>query len=133
MRRPLLLIVSSTLLGSATAIADTVADLDLYFIRETDEVAAVLCFGDEVNDCGPWAHHYLWEARVRRHVEGDRLPKRFKVLFGHHALRKISFRLTGAKVQPAEGSQRALAPYVVLESQDLQGLPNNSLERSRDR
>jgi hypothetical protein len=106
--------------------ADTIADLDLHFIAETDETAAVLCFDEEGQDCATWARHYLWDARVRKHVAGEKLPERFKVLFGRHALLHADFYLKHAKVLKSQGDQSTLAPYVVIEAERMEMVLHNS-------
>jgi hypothetical protein len=90
------LIGALLLLGTNPCFAEPedelVALVDLKFLRETDETAAVLCLGDEESDCGVWATHYLWKATVRRVYSGVEAERHFLVLYGRHALLKKNIR-----------------------------------------
>ena len=71
---------------------EIVAILDLKFVEDTGDTAAVLCFGEEDADCGVWATYYLFEASVDKVISGELPNDKFLVLFGRHALKKRSFR-----------------------------------------
>ena len=71
---------------------EIVAILDLKFIEDTGDTAAVLCFGENDEDCGAWATYYLFEAKVDKVLSGDLPSDRFLVLYGQHALKKKNFR-----------------------------------------
>lgn len=71
---------------------EIVAILDLKFIEDTGDTAAALCFGENDEDCGVWATHYLFEAKVDKVISGELPDERFLVLFGKHALKKKNFR-----------------------------------------
>jgi hypothetical protein len=90
------LIGALLLLGISPCFAEPeeelVAVVDLKFLRETDETAAVLCLGEEESDCGVWATHYLWRATVRKVYAGAEVERHFLVLYGRHALRKKDIR-----------------------------------------
>lgn len=98
------------LVGTATA-EDFVAIVDLKFLKETDQVAAVLCLGMTDDDCFPWAHHYLWEAKVRKVIRGTNTEKRFLVLHGRHALKKKDLRGVIALMKPLEEASPTGARY----------------------
>ncbi len=84
-----ILVLAVLLAGSGVAgAADIVAKLDLRFLKETDQVVSVMCFGEAEEDCTPWAHGYLFEARVRKVLHGELREKKFLVIYGHHAMYK---------------------------------------------
>jgi hypothetical protein len=96
---------------------EVVAVVDLKFLKETDQTAAVLCLGesDEDEDCVVWAHHYLWEARIRKVIAGAVTEKRFLVLFGRHALMKKDIRNIVVLMKRLESNSPAEARYQILE------------------
>src|ERR1043165_3631879 len=112
--------------------AAAVADVDLKFVRVTDLPASYICFDDEQQQCGVYAVYYLWEATVRRQNSGDPLPKRFKVLFGTHALLKENFRLLGARIIRSDRMKNSKALYEITSVTDFSPLSNKSRERTRD-
>ena len=71
---------------------EIVAVLDLKFIEETDKTAVVMCYGNDDDDCGVWAVHYMFEAKVDKVISGNLPDKRFLVLFGKHALARKNIR-----------------------------------------
>ncbi|MEM9403546.1 MAG: hypothetical protein AAGA44_13800 [Pseudomonadota bacterium] len=74
---------------SPLAVADeVVAIVDMEFVEETEIVAAVLCFGDDESDCGPWAHYYVFRATPTRVLRGELPDEPFLVVLGRHALKK---------------------------------------------
>ncbi len=80
------------MVASNAGAEEIVAIVDLKFIEETEDTAAVLCLGDEDDDCFPWAVYYIFEARIDKVISGNLPDKRFRVLFGRHALKKKNFR-----------------------------------------
>jgi len=112
--------------------AAAVADVDLKFIRVTDLPAAYICFDDEQQQCGVYAVYYLWEATLRRQNSGDPLPRRFRVLFGNHALLKEDFRLLGARIIRSDRMKNSKALYEITNVTEFSPLANKSLERTRD-
>lgn len=73
---------------------ELVAIVDLRFLKETEQVVAVMCFDD---DCGPSAYGYLYEATVRKVVNGHAPRNKFLVIYGRHAMRKNNVRGLAAR------------------------------------
>jgi len=71
---------------------ELVAEVDLKYLKETEQVVAILCYGDHPDDCHPWAHGYLYEARVRKVISGQAPKGKFLVIYGRHALKKQNLR-----------------------------------------
>lgn len=94
---------------------DLVAIVDLKFLRETDQTAAVLCFGDKDEDCVPWATHNLYRATIRKVIHGEESRKTVLVLFGRHAMKKISMRGVIATLSRLEPKNDTGAEYRVAE------------------
>jgi hypothetical protein len=113
--------------------AAAVADVDLKFVRVTDLPAAYICFDEEQKQCDVYAVYYLWEATLRQQNSGDALPKKFRVLFGNHALLREDFRLVGAHIIRSERLKTRKALYEITKVGDFEPLPNKSLERTRGR
>ena len=107
------LIVLAILPSRGVYAQDLVALVDLKFLAETDKVARVLCLGED--NCFPWAHHYLWEAKVRRIISGEETERRFLVLFGAHALKKQDFRGIVAAMDRLESNAPSEARYQISE------------------
>lgn len=87
-------------LSGVTRGEELIAIVDLKYLKETEQVVATMCIGEE---CFPWAHGYLFEARVRKVINGD-LPEganqaKFLVLYGHHAMRTADVRGVVAKLR----------------------------------
>lgn len=93
MVRWIVLLVLSIVAPAAPAAADvpSVALIDLHFIKATDRVGAVMCYGDLDEDCHPWAHIYVYEVRVRKTLHGEAPPKKFRAIYSRHALLKKDF------------------------------------------
>jgi ketosteroid isomerase-like protein len=97
------------LLGASAALAaddPLVAVVDLKFLKETEQVTAIMCYGlaeDGEGDCHPWAYGYLWEARLRRTISGKPAGKTFLVLYGRHALPNKDLRGVVGKFSRLEG------------------------------
>jgi len=98
-------------LGSSACLAQTddlVAVVDLQYLKETGQVTAIMCYGDSPEDCDPWAHGYLFEARVRKVIHGQAPKKKFLVLYGRHAMRKQDLRgVTGRFSKLVDGTDGA--------------------------
>jgi hypothetical protein len=94
MLRWITLLVLSTVASAAPAADDvpSVARVDLHFIKATDRVGAIVCYGDDPDDCHPWAHFYVYEVRLRKTIHGAAPPKKFRAIYSRHALRKKDFR-----------------------------------------
>jgi ketosteroid isomerase-like protein len=97
--------------GGRAEARDAVAVLDLRFLERTDVVTALMCYGDDGDDCHPWATAHLFEARVRKTIHGE-LPKTFKVLYGRHALAESNVRGLVARLNRLEDSSEG-AQYQV--------------------
>jgi hypothetical protein len=67
---------------------DVVAVLDLKFQKETEDVAAWMCYGENEDDCHPWAYFYVFNAEVKEVISGELKKNRITVIFGRHALKK---------------------------------------------
>lgn len=104
--------IGGTVSGAEPA-NDLVAEVDLEFIRETDDVAAVMCMGDSDDDCFPWAHHYLWRARIRRILGGEETQRTFLVLYGRHALSKKDLPRRIVVMKRLEDDSPAQARYQI--------------------
>jgi ketosteroid isomerase-like protein len=72
--------------------SELVAVVDLKYLKETEQVVAIMCYGDLPEDCHPWAHGYLFEARVRKVINGQAPKGKFLVIYGHHAMKKENLR-----------------------------------------
>ena len=82
-------------LASSVSLAEEdelVAVVDLKYLKETEQVVAILCYSDLPEDCHPWAHGYLFEARVRKVISGQAPKGKFLVIYGRHALKKQNLR-----------------------------------------
>lgn len=71
---------------------DLVAILDIKFVKETEDVAEWMCYEENDQDCHPWAYFYLFDAKVKKIVAGDLNEKKFRILFGKHALKRGAHR-----------------------------------------
>lgn len=107
-------------LASSVCLAQTddlVAVVDLKYLRETEQVTAIMCYGDSPGDCHPWAHGLLFEARVRKIIHGQVAKKKFLVLYGRHAMRKQDLRgVTGRfskLVDDADGAEYHMAAMAI--------------------
>ena len=91
---PIIIVFTVVLLstGPKTAAEEIVAILDFKFIEETALTAAVICYGDDEDDCYQHAVHYVFEAKVDKVISGNLPDKRFLVLYGRHALKKKNYR-----------------------------------------
>lgn len=90
-----------------------VAVLDLKFIDETKQAAAWMCYDEIGDNCHPWAYFYVFEARLKKAIEGEFESKKFKVLFGRHALPKRDIKNLVVTMRKLENE--SLADYQVLE------------------
>jgi hypothetical protein len=95
---------------------ELVALVDLKFLRETEETAAVLCWGEEESDCDVWATHYLWRATVRRVYSGTEVERHFLVLYGRHALQKKNISEMTVVLKKLEKDAPFGARYQVVET-----------------
>ena len=115
MRLAILCILCVLAAPPATAADDQIiAVIDLKFIRDTGEAAALMCFGDEDSDCTVWATHHLWEARVREVLAGVETKRKFNVLYGLHALSTRSKRRVTAVLQKLRPDDPTGARYQIL-------------------
>ena len=67
---------------------NVVAVLDLKFISDTEKTSTSICFEDETTECFSWASFYLYEAKIKKVLSGELSSKKFKVIYGRHALKK---------------------------------------------
>ncbi|WP_041590169.1 hypothetical protein [Teredinibacter turnerae] len=92
---------------------DLVVVLDLKFIKETEDAAAWMCYGESDEDCHPWAYFYVFEAKVKKVISGELSKNKIRVLFGRHALKKGSHKSVIATLSKLEKSKEA--DYQILE------------------
>ncbi len=95
-----------------------VAIVDLRFIEDTGEVAAVLCFDDD--QCGTWATYYLFEAKVRKEIFGSLPETEFLVLFGRHALKQGNLKKVIARFELLEEPRSDGARYRISDRGEKQ-------------
>lgn len=98
---------------------DLVALVDLKYLRETDKVAEVMCFGEGDQDCGVWAIYYLGEAHVRKVIRGTAPNDRILVLYRSHALQKKDFPDLIVRFETLEDGPYANANYKILWGDEL--------------
>lgn len=96
---------------------ELVAVLDLYFKKDTGDTAATLCFGEGEEGCGQWATFYLYEARIKKVLSGEFNSKKFKVIYGRHALLKKN--LKGVVATLIKLPDNAHAEYQIIELGEL--------------
>lgn len=89
---------------------EIVAILDLKFIEDTGDTSMVLCYDENDEECGTWATYYLFEARVRKTIRGELPNKRFRVLYGQHALKKKDFYTVIALLEPIDPPDPGVPP-----------------------
>lgn len=94
---------------------DLVAIIDLKFLKDTDKTAAVLCFGDQDEDCVPWATHNLYRATFRKVLHGEESRKTVLVLYGRHAMGNNNLRRVIATLSRLETTDDTGAEYRVAE------------------
>jgi len=92
---------------------DVVAILNLKFIKDTDQTATTLCYDNEGENCHRWASFYLYEAKVKQVLSGELVTKKFKVIYGRHALKKKNLKRVVASLKKLEES--ANADYQIIE------------------
>lgn len=86
--KKLFLLIFLLSFSSISLAEEIVAILDLKFEKETEDVAAWMCYGENEEDCHPWAYFYVFNAKVKEVISGELTQKQIKVIFGRHALRK---------------------------------------------
>lgn len=94
-------------LSSFSFATEIVAVLDLKFEKETEDVAAWMCYGENEDDCHPWAYFYVFNAKVKEVVSGKLEEKQIKVIFGRHALKKGNHKNVIAKLSKLTESKDA--------------------------
>ena len=92
---------------------DLVAILDLKFVKETKDAAAWMCYGENDNDCHPWAYFYVFDAKVKKVISGNLTEKKIRVLFGRHALKQGRHKNVIATLSKLEKNSEA--EYQILE------------------
>ena len=92
---------------------DLVAILDLEFVKETNDAAAWMCYGENDNDCHPWAYLYVFDAKVKKVISGDLTEKKIRVLFGRHALKQGRHKNVIATLSKLDKNSEA--EYQILE------------------
>lgn len=112
--RPLIATVLLFVTPAAMA-EEIVAILDLEFIEDTGDTAAVLCFDEDDADCGVWATYYLFEAKVDKVISGELPSERFLVLYGQHALKKENFRNVVALLKEREVENPSEPQYRIFQ------------------
>ncbi len=116
MKQSLLNIVVATgliALSPAVLSDEIVAILDLEFIEDTGDTAAMLCFGEDNTDCADWATYYLFEATPLRVIKGELPDEPFHVLFGRHALKKQDFYDVVALIEEREDARPEEPQYQI--------------------
>lgn len=90
------------LYSCAARAEEIIAVVDLKFLRDTGEVSSTLCFdeGSEKQNCATWATFYLFDASVKKVVSGELSARKFRVLYGVHALKKGNIKNMVAKLRP---------------------------------
>lgn len=96
--KKLLVAICFIFLSSLSSATEIVAVLDLKFEKETDDVAAWMCYGENEDDCDPWAYFYVFNANVKEVISGKLKEKQIKVIFGRHALKKGNHKNVIAKL-----------------------------------
>jgi len=115
-----------------------VAIVDLKFIKDTGDTAAVLCLGDDDERCEVYATLYLFDAKVRKVLSGDAPQGRFRVLFGHHALPAKDMRGVIAVLRKIEGKETSEDQYQIVRWGDRHDLycferyPSDDSEEGKD-
>ena len=71
---------------------NVVAVLNMYFVKDTEERAAEICFEQSERNCMTWATFYLYEAEVKKILHGELPSRKIKVIYGRHALLKKDFK-----------------------------------------
>ncbi|NNC76454.1 MAG: hypothetical protein HKN77_00745 [Woeseiaceae bacterium] len=100
------------LLFSSMVLADkAVAILNLEFVEDTGDTAAIMCFGEDDTDCARWATYYLFEATALKVISGELPDEPFPVLFGKHALKKQGFYDVVALVELLEDADPGEPKY----------------------
>ena len=92
---------------------DLVAILDLKFVKKTDNAAAWMCYGENDEDCHPWAYFYIFDAKVKDVISGELNKKKIRVLFGRHALKQGRHKNVIATLSKLERGEEA--EYQILE------------------
>ena len=109
-------ILTSLTVFSPCAVTDEiVAILDLKFMEDTGDTAAVMCVGDGDEDCVVWATYYLFEASVDKIISGTLPERRFFLIYGQHALRKKNFRNVVALLKRRDVSDPNEPPYQITQ------------------
>ena len=101
------IILLSLIVASIYAEAESIVVADLMYVRDTGDTASALCFDDEGKECSTWSTFYLFEAKIKKHISGNELPKRFNVIFGRHALKKKDIKKALVKLEPITGNKEA--------------------------
>ena len=94
--------------------------VDLKFIKNTEITSQVMCFGED--ECFTWGTFYLYEAHVRRVIDGYLEEENFRVIFGRHALMEKDFPNVLATLTPLEPGHEEDAKYQALELEWEHGL-----------
>ena len=105
--KKLLLYIFLLSLSSLSLANEIVAILDLKFEKETEDVAVWICYGENEDDCHPWAYFYVFNAKVKEVVSGELKEKQIKVIFGRHALKKGNHKNVTAKLSKLKESTEA--------------------------
>jgi ketosteroid isomerase-like protein len=73
------------LFGSSACLAQTeelVAVVDLKFLKTTEQVVVITCWGHGDDECYPSAYGSLYEAQLRRVISGEWPKRKFLVIYG---------------------------------------------------
>ena len=100
-------ILRSLLIASVCGHAESIAVLDLKFIRDTGKAASVLCFDEVGTECESWSNFYVFEASLKKHISGKEIPEKFNLLLGRHALKKKSIRNIVVKIKEISDNEEA--------------------------
>lgn len=107
------IVILAVLFSSCCLAEELIVTLDLKFIKDTGKVAGVLCYGDNEEDCHEWSTFYLYEAKVKKVLNGNLPENKFTVIYGRHALLKNNHKSVIVRLNklPADGD----AQYQILE------------------
>ena len=99
------------LLPVNTYAEEVIAVLNLKFIKNTGKTATTICYDEST--CHSWASFYLYEAKVKKVLAGQLSTKRFKVIYGRHALKEKNLKRVVASLKKLE--EGAEADYQIVE------------------
>lgn len=94
-------------LSSNVNAEDLIAVLNLKFIKDTGNPATFICFDEAGEECEPYSTFYLYEAKIKKVLSGEFSSKKFKVIYGRHALVQKNLKNVVASLSKLEDYQEA--------------------------